>query len=153
MPGMTRFVVRTEPVRIEAAVDLVWAILTDLDEYGEWNPLTPEVQTDFTVGSPIDELVTMGRKQLKVSATVSAFEPSRLIAFGGAFGARWCFGFVREQHLEPVGANSCRYHNVERLTGVCAPLVFFFLGTLIRRNYTAVAMELKRRAESGNHQN
>lgn len=145
---MSRFVNRTEPLQIDAPVDLVWDILTDLDAYGEWNPLTPEIRTDFTVGSPIDLQVVTGGKPMEVSATVRAFDPPRLISWGGSFGARWLSGFVREQHLEPLGENSCRYHNVERLSGLLAPMMLLFLGRLTRRNFTSVATELKQRAES-----
>lgn len=146
---MSLFVVRARPVDIDAPADLVWEVLSDVDRYGEWNSFSPEVRTDFTIGSPAEVVIAMGRRRVRVSATIRAFDPPRHIAWGGTLAPpRWFFSFVREQHLEAVGTNRCRYHNVEHLAGACGPLIFFFLGGMIRRNYTAVAMELKRRAEA-----
>lgn len=139
--------VRTESIRIDAPVGFVWDVLTDVEKYGAWNPLTPEVRTDFKIGSPVHLLFTLGRST-RLTVTLRALEPSRLIAWGRAFGGRWLFEFVREQHLEPVGKRSCRYHNTERLAGVLAPLMFLFVRRTSHRLLTAVGAALKRYSEA-----
>ena len=140
--------VRTEPIRIDAPVGLVWEVLTDVERYGEWNPFTPQARTDFRVGSHAHLLVRMGPAEVRITETVSAFEAPRLIAWGKAFGARWLLAAMREQHLEPASETSCFYHNTDRLTGVLAPLVLLCFGGFMRAGFTDVGKGLKRRSEA-----
>ncbi len=140
--------VRTEPIRIEAPVGLVWQVLTDVERYGEWNPFTPHVRTDFEIGSPAHLLVRMGPAKVRITETVSAFEAPRLIAWGKVFGARWLLAALREQHLEPVSETSCRYHNTDRLTGLLAPLVLLCSGGYMRTGFTDVGQGLRRQSEA-----
>lgn len=140
--------VRTEPIRIDAPAGLVWEVLTDVERYGEWNPFTPQVRTDFRIGSPAHLLVKMGPAKVRITETVSAFEEPRLIAWGKTFGARWLLAAVREQHLEPLSETTCRYHNTDRLTGLLAPLVLFCSGGYMRSGFTDVGEGLKRQSEA-----
>ena len=57
---MNRFEVRTDRIRINAPADFVWGVLTGLEQYAEWNPFTPQVRTDFKIGSPVYLKVRMG---------------------------------------------------------------------------------------------
>ena len=49
---MSTYEVRTDPIRINAPIDVVWKVLTDVENYGQWNPFTPQAHTDFRIGSP-----------------------------------------------------------------------------------------------------
>ena len=145
---MREFEIRTDPVQINAPIDVVWSVLTEVDKYREWNPFTPQAGTDFTIGSPVNLLVRMGPAKFRRAERVCAFEEHRLIAWKKEFGARWFLLSVREQHLEPVGKTSCSYHNTDRLTGVLAPMVFACFGAYMRRGFGDVAEGLKAYAEA-----
>ena len=145
---MPTYEVRTEPVLIDAPVDTVWRVLTAVESYGEWNPFTPEVRTDFAIGSPAHLLVRMGPSTFRITETVCAFDEPRLIAWEKTFGARWLLHAVRRQHLAPVGATSCSYHNTDGLTGLLAPLVWACFGGTMRRGFAAMGEALKAHAEA-----
>ena len=147
---MWNYEIRTDPLRIDAPIDVVWTVLTEVDKYGEWNPFTPRARTDFTIGSPANLLVRMGPAKFRISESVCAFEKSRLIAWEKKFGARWLLHAVREQHLDPAGKTSCSYHNTDRLTGVLAAMVLMCFGAYMRRGFDDVAEGLKAHAEA-NH--
>ena len=140
--------IRTDPIWINAPVEIVWAVLTEVDKYSQWNPFTPRARTDFAIGSPANLLVSMGPAKFRITETVCAVEKPRLIAWQKKFGARWLLHAVREQHLRPVGESGCRYHNTDRLTGVLAPMVFACFGGYMRRGFEAVAEGLKAYAEA-----
>ena len=144
---MSRFEVHTERIRIDAPIDLVWDVLTRVEAYGEWNPFTPNAQTDFKIGSPAHLRVRMGTRQMKITESICAYQKPVLIAWCKAFGARWLLLAVREQHLEPVSKTSCSYYNTDRLTGVLAPMVLLCFGSYMRRGFDAVGKGLKRYAE------
>ena len=145
---MSKFEVRTDRIQINAPIDFVWDVLTEVEKYGEWNPFTPQVRTDFKIGSPAHLLVRMGPTKMKITESVCAFEEPRLIAWSKEFGARRLLFAMREQHLEPVNETSCWYHNTDRLTGMLAPLVFLCFGGYMRRGFSDVGLGLKRYAEA-----
>jgi uncharacterized protein YndB with AHSA1/START domain len=37
-------------IEIDAPIEQVWAVLSDLPRYGEWNPFTPRVDGHLAVG-------------------------------------------------------------------------------------------------------
>lgn len=59
-----RHLIRSDVVEIDAPVEGVWDILMDVDRYGEWNPFTTRVATNFEIGSPVDLHVTLGPLKL-----------------------------------------------------------------------------------------
>ena len=145
---MRKFEVRTERIQINAPIDLVWGILTEIGKYGEWNPFTPEIQTDFKIGSPARLRVRMGPMRMRITETVCAVEKPRLIAWTKTFGARWFLVATRRQILEPVDEASCTYYNADQLTGLFAPVVWLLNGSYMRRGFDDVADGLKRYAEA-----
>ena len=145
---MREFEIRTDPVQIDAPIDVVWSVLTDVDKYGEWNPFTPRARTDFTIGSPAHLLVRMGPATFRITEYVCAFDKPRLIAWKKEFGAPWLLLAVREQHLDSVGETRCSYYNTDRLKGVLAPIVSVCFGAFMRRGFADVAKGLKAYAEA-----
>ena len=145
---MREFEIRTDPVQINAPINVVWSVLTEVDKYREWNPFTPQAGTDFTIGSPVNLLVRMGPAKFRITESICAFEEPRLVAWKKEFGARWLLLAVREQYLEPVDKTSCSYHNTERLTGVLAAMVFVCFGAYMRRGFGDVTDGLKACAEA-----
>ena len=145
---MSGIEVQTERIRIAAPAAFVWDILTDVENYREWNPFTPQARTDFRIGSPAHLLVRVGPVKMPITEIVCAFETPRLIAWGKTFGARWFLAAVREQHLEAESETRCVYHNTDRLTGVLAPMVLRCFGGFMRRGFTDVGKGLRRYAEA-----
>lgn len=138
----------TDRIQINAPIDFVWEVLTDVEKYGEWNPFTPQARTDFKIGSPAHLLVRMWPGKFRITETVCAFEKPRLVSWSRKFGTSWLLFVVREQHLEPVSDTSCSYHNIDLLSGVLSPIVLLFFGGYIRRGFSDVGVALKLRAET-----
>lgn len=145
---MRKSVIRTNPVQINAPIDVAWSVLTDVQKYGDWNPFTPQAKTDFAIGSPANLLVRMGPVKFRITETVCALEEPRLVAWKKKFGADWLLLAVREQHLEYVDKAICSYYNTDRLTGVLAPIVHICFGNYMRRGFNDVAAGLKVYAET-----
>lgn len=145
---MSLFNVQTNPIEIDAPPEFVWDILTDTSCYAEWNPFTPEASSDFEIGSPAYLLVRMWPGHFRITETVCAFEKPRLLAWSRKFGVRLLLLAVREQHIEARGEDRCSYHNVDRLTGLLAPLVRLTHGGYMRRGFTDAGLGLKTCAEA-----
>lgn len=142
------FLIRTNPIDINASNEVVWTALTDIQKYGEWNPFTSKIQTDFAIGSPVNLLVRMGPIKFGITERLYAFEKPCLIAWEKKFGAQWLLFAKREQHLEHVDNTSCRYYNIDKLTGLLAPIVYCCFASYMRRGFNDVAKGLKMQAEA-----
>ncbi|MYF63332.1 MAG: SRPBCC domain-containing protein [Rhodothermaceae bacterium] len=146
--GFREYTIRTDPIEVNASDELVWGVLTNKQQYGEWNPFTSNIQTDFKIGSPVHLLVRMGPAKFRIIETLCAFDKPRLIAWEKKFGAHWLLFATREQHIEPIGDSNCRYYNVDMLSGLLAPIVYLCFGNYMRRGFRDVATGLKAFMES-----
>ena len=140
--------ISSEAVEIEAPIERVWDILVDAEQYGEWNPFTTRIETDFEIGSPIDLYVTLGPLKLRQPEWIEAVDRPHLLAWSTMVGHPFLLSARREQRLDPSGANRCRYLTTDAFTGLLTPLVVLLFGQLIRRGFNDMALALKARAEA-----
>ena len=145
---MFSFVVESEPVVIDAPAEFVWNIILDAERYGEWNPFTPRIDTDFAPGSPIHMHVALGALTLKLTETIQDVEPPLRIAWGKDFGARALLTASKTQHLTPIDDKSCSYHTTDRMAGLLAPFVQLFFARWVLRGFDDTGLALKQRAEA-----
>ena len=145
---MFKQVVSADPIDIEAPAQRVWDILLDVEKYGEWNPFTPRVDTNFEVGSPVVLHVNMGPVKLKQPELIQAVEPPRLLAWGMTMGAHFLLFTRREQRLQALSETSCRYETSDSFSGLLTPLIMLLCGRLIRRGFNDVARALKVRSQA-----
>jgi hypothetical protein len=135
---------------IQAPVDRVWSILTDLDRYREWNPFTTAVESTLRVGEPAVLHVRMRpNKSLVQVETVSAFEPGARLCWGMKLGAAFLLAAERCQILSALPGGGTRYFTCDEFRGALVPLVLRLYGADIQRGFNGVAQALKQRAEAG----
>ncbi len=139
--------ISSDVVEIEAPIERVWDILVDAERYGEWNPFTTRVETDFEVGSPVDLYVVLGPLKLRQPEWIVAVERPSLLVWGTQFGHPRLLSARREQRLEATGATRCRYLTTDAFTGLLTPLVVLLFGRWIRRGFNDMARGLERYAE------
>lgn len=144
---MFRHLITSDPVEIEAPIERVWEILVDVDRYGEWNPFTNRVETDFEIGSPVDLYVALGPFKLKQPERIEAVEPPHLLVWSTKVGHRVLVSARREQRLEALGETRCRYLTTDAFNGLLTPLVILLFGRLVRRGFNDMAWSLKKFAE------
>jgi len=146
-------VVTSHTVTIEAPASLVWQVLTDLSSYPEWNPFTVKVESDLTLGAPVDlylpkpkpkqagELM-LQREYLKL------IEPEQQLSWGMAMGHRWLLEARRDQYIEVIDEQRCRYYTTDSFKGLMTGLVMKSQGQWINDGFDAIASALKVRAEA-----
>jgi uncharacterized protein YndB with AHSA1/START domain len=143
--------VYTASVEIAAPPGEVWAVLTDLSVYPDWNPFTIDVVSQLVVGGEVDLHVRMwgGWLHLWQKEVVSAVEaPHRL-----GWGVRLLGGAVvgaRMQTLEPLANGGTCYTTEDAITGPLAWMVELLFGGSLRTGFDGVAQGLRERCE-GEH--
>lgn len=115
--------IRTEVV-LEAPPESVWAVLTDLDAYAEWNPQTVRASGVVAAGERVELTVRPGggRRRTMEAEVVDADAPTRL-EWVASVGGRRVFEARHTFELEPLGDGRTRLHNCETLSGVLVPFV------------------------------
>ncbi len=145
---MFKFVVESEPVVIKAPVPVVWDVLCNDKDYSLWNPFTPQLKTDFQVGSPVKMRVILGPLRLNLTEWVRDIQPKRLIAWGSDFGSRSLLTALKHQHIKEIDDGSCMYYTTDIMSGWLVPIVELLFAKAIRRGFENTGLSLKKRAET-----
>lgn len=135
-------------VKIAAPAATVWAVLTDFDSYGQWNPFVPRAACVLEPGRPIVMDVRLrGEKLRRQREFISAVEPGRSFRYSMKPVPLGLLSSMREQIVTPSGAGICHYTSHFQIDGILAPLVEMLLGSSLRRGFDDMADGLKERAE------
>lgn len=143
--------VRSVTVDIEAPAALVWHVLTDTANYSAWNPHCIRIDSTLRIGDPVAmtlvSYTTPGRLD-QVVEYLCAFESEELLSWEMHATDEWPYQARRDQLLEDVGENRCRYYSTDTFFGDSAVHVMNLTGQWIKRAFDDVAVALKARAEA-----
>ncbi len=143
-----RILESSEAMHIEAPAGVVWGVLTDASSYGDWNPFTTRLETDFAVDSPIHLHIVMGPYSFDRREWVRAVEPPHRLEWDTKVLARLLLYSSKEQRIEALTPTSCSYHTTDLFSGLLTPLIMLLFRNLIIRGFDATALALKRRSEA-----
>ncbi|MEZ4329707.1 MAG: SRPBCC domain-containing protein [Polyangiales bacterium] len=134
---------------IDAPAELVFALLTDLPGYRDWNPFTPVAVSTLELGAPIDMQVRLlpyyTKAQREFVTELSAAR--RRVAWGMHMGRpEWGRGH-RTQEVVALGEGRCRYVCEDNIGGLLRPVIIRFFGGAMQRGFDDVGRALKAEAE------
>jgi len=146
---------RTEAeIVIQAPPERVWAVITDLDRYPEWNRFTPRITLatrDLRVGAELDLDCQMTPTSLlrDEREVILAVEPERFAFCMGTSRTRGRPGIksFRWQLCHPHEGGRTRFENFEQFHGPIAPLVHALYSRKLRAAFVGYCADLKARAE------
>ena len=135
-------------VEIAAPAATVWAVLTDFDAYGQWNPFVPRASCRLEPGEPIDMAVRLrGTKLRRQREFINSVNPGRSFSYSMKPAPLGLLRSVREQTVTPSGPGTCHYASHFQIDGPLAPVVSSLLGADMRRGFDDMAESLKTRDE------
>lgn len=118
---------RTE-ITIDAPAERVWAVLTNFDEYPEWNPFIRSISGDLRVGSRLAVTVSsVNGKTFHFKPNLLTVAPNRELRWLGRFIVP---GLFDGEHFFLLGSQldgRTRVEHGERFSGALIP----FMGTLL----------------------
>lgn len=144
---MFDFVVERRPLTIDAPAGTGWDILTDAPRYGEWNPFTIRIETDFKTGSPVRAHVLLGRLPVNATEHMDAAEPPTRLTWSSVYWSQALLTAAKTQVITAFGPDRCAYDTTDAMAGLPAPIVRALFGRAIRRGFEETAHALKARAE------
>lgn len=136
-------------VDIDAAPETVWQVLTDFDDYQQWNPLAIRCSTSLVPGEPIDMLVRLGPgRPRKQREWMRSHTPGNEFSYTMKPAPLGALRSLRSQTVTPLDGGRARYTAHFEIRGWLEPMVRLLLGKVLRRGFDGVADGLKLRAES-----
>jgi hypothetical protein len=138
-------------VDIDAPPERVWAVLTDLAAYAEWNPFVTRAEGEWVVGSRLSVSVPPVNSfiQPKLRPTVLEVVPFRRLRLGSRLDRLGLPGLFHVEHTMTMTDHEggTRLWLQDRYGGLLAPVL---IGALNRRRlaaFTAMNAALKSRVE------
>ncbi|MEV8535731.1 SRPBCC domain-containing protein [Streptomyces sp. NPDC051211] len=133
---------------IDAAPPEVWAVLTDLDRYPEWNPFIREASGELSPGSRLTlrTFPSGGRRPATFRPEVLVVTPGRELRWLGRFFLPGLFDGEHWFRLSEAPGRATRLEHGENFRGLLVPL----LGKLLagtQRDFTALNDALRKHAE------
>ncbi len=135
-------------VEIDASPEAVWAVLTDLDRYSDWNPFIISASGRVEVGKRlINRMQTPGGRAMTIKPTVTAVETASAFEWLGFFGFAGVFDGRHRFELHPIPTGTRVVHN-EYFNGVLVRVLRRSLDSETRRRFEDMNTALKARVEA-----
>lgn len=136
-------------VEIDASSEVVWQILTDFDQFIDWNPFIRSIRGEPKKGARLQaQIQPSGGNAMTFRPIVLIAEPERELRwlgrflFPGVFDGEHCF------RIEVLNDRRVRVIHSEVFSGVLVPLLWrTFLDQRTRQGFEAMNRALKNRAE------
>lgn len=136
-------------IEINATPEKVWRILTDFDEYPEWNPFILSAEGSPVEGQKLEvEIHAPGHNPMKFRPKVIVSKPNSEFRWLGRFGIPGLFDGEHILKIVPMGGNRVKFIQQETFTGA---LVRFFKRRLLPdtlEGFNLMNRALKVRAEN-----
>lgn len=138
-------------ITINATPDKVWAVLTDFENYTNWNPFIKSITGKPIVGSQISvSIVPPQGKSMTFSPTVLVFERNREFRWIGRLLFKGVFDGEHKFELIDNGNGATLFNHSETFKGILVGLFKKQLETNTRKGFELMNESLKKIVESSN---
>lgn len=135
-------------VVIDASPAEVWAVLVDLERYGQWNPFIVELRGEAVVGARLRaRMAPPGGRKMALRPRVTEVRPGEALEWLGHVGVPGLFDGRHRFELRPAGAGTL-FRQREVFTGVLVPALARNIDGPTRRGLEAMNEALKGRVEA-----
>ena len=136
-------------IEIDAPAQTVWTVLTDLDQYSEWNPFIVEASGDVEVGKRlVNRLRPPGGRAMTIKPAVTAVETAKTFEWLGHLGFPGVFDGRHRFDLEATPSGGTKLVQSEQFNGVLVRVMRKMLDNQTRDGFEAMNSALKARAEA-----
>ena len=139
-------------IEIDAPPERVWAVVSDLAAYPEWNPFIRRIGGELREGARLEvRIEPPDARAMTFKPTFRAVEPNRELRWLGRLLFPGLFDGEHSLRIEPLEGGRSRFVQSERFSGVLVDLV---KGTLAKTEvgFEQMNAALKARIEHGSAQ-
>lgn len=136
-------------IDIDAPLETVWQVLTDLGSYSEWNPFIVAADGNVVVGERLtNRLQPPGGKAMTFRPTVTAVEQGHVFEWLGRLVLPGIFDGRHRFELDSNANGGTHLLHTEQVNGVLVRFVRKSLDTKTREGFIVMNSALKARAEA-----
>jgi hypothetical protein len=135
-------------IEILASAERVWNLLTDFENFPQWNPFIRRASGNVLVGERLEvNIQPSGAKGMFFRPVILKVEPNRELRWLGHLLVSGLFDGEHIFTIEPMGTNRVRFIQRETFTGLLVPLFSRGLDADTRRGFEEMNQALKARSE------
>ncbi len=138
--------IKTEVI-INAPKERIWDILTDLENYRNWNPFVIESKGKVKVGEKITNTMKNGDKNMTFTPQILKVKENEYFEW---LGSLWFKGLFDGRHyfkLESLEVNKSKLIHGERFSGILSKIILKKIGKQTEDNFVKMNLSLKELAE------
>ncbi len=136
-------------IDINAPLERVWHILSNTQEYPQWNPFIREISGNLAVGQQlVVKLQPPGSKSMRFKPTVLVVQPQQELRWLGKLLFTGIFDGEHYRKLQALNAQQTRLLHGEYFQGLLIPLLKKSLEKDTKSGFAAMNAALKARAEA-----
>ena len=140
--------VSSDEVTINAPVEVVWQILTDFKNYGQWNGFCPSAKVEaLELGNAVDMKVDLGGGPTQQVEYLCRIEPNECIAWRMENKPDDPVHAVRSQYLKRLSDDSCTYLSIDEFSGPGTQPMMEAFASNVEDGFNRCAYDLKAHAE------
>jgi hypothetical protein len=145
---MSTYQLHTE-IEIDATPERVWAILTDLAAYPQWNPFIKFIHGDMRQGARLEvRIQASGTRGMTFRPVVLVVEKNRELRWLGRLLLPGLFDGEHRFFIQPLAGGKVLFQQSEKFSGVLVGLLRGSLDRDTKRGFAEMNLALKLRAEA-----
>jgi len=134
-------------IGVQAPAEAIWAVISDIAGWKDWNPLYPRAEGALRIGAELDlDLALPGQPTRAIKPVILDWVPNdqihwRLSMLGGLVRT------IRYIEIEILTERGCIFSNGEVFSGYLGPTVAKRMRPAIRQGFVGMGEAVKARAE------
>lgn len=119
--GAPEFVISHE-IEIDGSAEQTWAVLCDVERFGDWNPYVLHLEGSLVAGATLRVTITQRNwpEPLVVEPTVIRAEPGHVLHWRGQVGDGGVLDTDHVFEIEALDGGRVRFHQYEEFRGSLA---------------------------------
>lgn len=139
--------IKTEII-IHASREKIWQVLTDFEQYPQWNPFIVSIEGKPVKGTRLKNTLQNGDKQFQFKPVVTVAEPGKSFAWLGSLLVKGIFDGHHSFELEDVGNGQVKLIHSEKFSGLLSGFILKKIGQDTRNNFVKMNTAIKKRAQT-----
>ena len=135
-------------ILVNANPEKIWAILTNFDNYPNWNPFIKSIKGDVKIGNKITARIEPPEASgMTFKPKVLTFETNKEFSWLGHLMFKGLFDGAHKFELNDNGDGTTTFIQSEKFDGILVPLFNGMLDNNTRRGFEEMNKKLKELAE------
>ena len=132
-------------IRIKASAEKIWSILSNFNEYPNWNPFIKQIEKEVQIGNKIKVKITPpDSKGMTFTPIVLTFEKNKSFSWKGNLLFKGIFDGEHKFTIQENGDGTCTFIHSEKFSGI---LVGIFNLDKTTQGFNSMNEKLKELAE------